>query len=72
MEVAPSGVHVEHVNAYFVTTAMSKIRRPSFTTPTPKAFVASVLASVGSRYVGNVYPFNGIIICVQGLERALL
>jgi 17beta-estradiol 17-dehydrogenase / very-long-chain 3-oxoacyl-CoA reductase len=26
-EVAMRGVHVEHVNAYFVTTAMSKIRR---------------------------------------------
>jgi 17beta-estradiol 17-dehydrogenase / very-long-chain 3-oxoacyl-CoA reductase len=64
MEVAPKGVHVEHVNAYFVTTAMSKIRRyvlsffifrASWTTPTPKDFVRSVLQGVGRG--GNVVPY---------------
>lgn len=58
MELEPKGIQVQHVNAYFVTTAMSKIRRPSFTTPTPKAFVASVLKAVGNGCINNVPHFS--------------
>lgn len=45
-ELTPKGITVEHVNTYFVTSAMSKIRRPSLFIPTPKAFVRSVLAKL--------------------------
>jgi 17beta-estradiol 17-dehydrogenase / very-long-chain 3-oxoacyl-CoA reductase len=46
-ELAPSGVDVELVISYLVTTAMSKIRRPSLFIPNPRNFVKSVLGKVG-------------------------
>ncbi|CAK9437390.1 uncharacterized protein LODBEIA_P17680 [Lodderomyces beijingensis] len=48
-ELAPFGVDVELVISYLVTSAMSKIKRPSATIPTPKQFVAATLNSVGRR-----------------------
>jgi 17beta-estradiol 17-dehydrogenase / very-long-chain 3-oxoacyl-CoA reductase len=53
-ELTPKGVTVEHVNTYFVTSAMSKIRRPSLFIPNPKAFVRSVLAKLAP---GTVTPY---------------
>ncbi|KAI0294105.1 3-ketoacyl-CoA reductase [Multifurca ochricompacta] len=53
-EMAPKGVVVEHVNTYFVTSAMSKIRRASLFIPTPKAFVRAVLAKLEP---GTVTPY---------------
>lgn len=46
-ELALSNVQVELVQSHLVTSAMSKIRRPSLVVPTPRAFVKSVLGSVG-------------------------
>ncbi|KAI4245952.1 MAG: hypothetical protein L6R40_002168 [Gallowayella cf. fulva] len=46
-ELQPHGVTVEVVQSYLVTSAMSKIRRPSLMIPSAKAFVRSVLTSVG-------------------------
>lgn len=46
-ELQPHGVTVELVQSYLVTSAMSKIRRPSLLVPSAKAFVRSVLQSVG-------------------------
>ncbi|KAJ6558467.1 3-ketoacyl-CoA reductase [Mycena vulgaris] len=46
-EVRGRGVVVEHVNTYFVTSKLSKIRRASALIPTPKAFVRAVLGKVG-------------------------
>jgi len=46
-ELAPSGVHVELVNAYFVVSNLSKIRRASFIAPTAKQYVRSVLSKIG-------------------------
>ena len=46
-EVAARGVTVRLVQSYLVTSAMSKVRRASALVPTPKAFVRSVLKSVG-------------------------
>ncbi|KAJ7647539.1 3-ketoacyl-CoA reductase [Roridomyces roridus] len=46
-EVRRKGIVVEHVNTYFVTSKLSKIRRPSMLIPTPKAFVRSVLSKIG-------------------------
>lgn len=48
-ELKPSNIDVELVISYLVTSAMSKIRRSSASIPTPKAFVKSVLNSVGRR-----------------------
>lgn len=38
---------IEHVNTFFVVSAMSKIRRPSLLVPLPSSYVRSVLAKVG-------------------------
>ena len=46
-EVAPYGVTVELVQSYLITSAMSKIRRPSAMIPTARAFVRAVLGKVG-------------------------
>ena len=46
-ELALSNVTVELVQSHLVTSAMSKIRKPSLFVPTPRAFVKSVLGSVG-------------------------
>ncbi|KAI9336683.1 hypothetical protein BD770DRAFT_431994 [Pilaira anomala] len=65
-EVAKDGIVVEHVNTYFVVSAMSKIRKPSLLIPTPKNYVASVLRKVGVPCGANVpftstpYPMHGV------------
>lgn len=65
-EVAKDGIVVEHVNTYFVVSAMSKIRRPSLLIPTAKNYVASVLAKVGVPcgatvpYTSTPYPMHGV------------
>jgi len=41
------GITVQLVNTYFVVSSMSKIRRPSLTTPMPKVYVKSVLSKIG-------------------------
>jgi 17beta-estradiol 17-dehydrogenase / very-long-chain 3-oxoacyl-CoA reductase len=46
-EVASKGITVELVPAYLITSAMSKIRRPTMMVPNPRAFVTSVLQSLG-------------------------
>lgn len=46
-EVAPHGITVELVQSYLVTSAMSKVRRPSALVPAPKPFVRSTLAKIG-------------------------
>lgn len=46
-EVAPYNVTVELVQSYLVTSAMSKIRKPTALVPTPRVFVEAVLDKVG-------------------------
>ncbi|KAK6977859.1 very-long-chain 3-oxoacyl-CoA reductase [Favolaschia claudopus] len=46
-EVRKNNIVVEHVNTYFVTSKLSKIRRASAMIPTPKAYVRSVLSKIG-------------------------
>ncbi|KAI6713378.1 hypothetical protein JHW43_004095 [Diplocarpon mali] len=48
-ELKGSGVDVELVLSYLVTTAMSKIRKTSLFIPSPRIFVKSVLGKVGRR-----------------------
>ncbi|KAI9288531.1 hypothetical protein BC943DRAFT_341824 [Umbelopsis sp. AD052] len=56
-ELAGDGIVVEHINTYFVVSAMSKIRRPTFMIPMPKPYVASVLAKIGVAG-GSSVPFS--------------
>ena len=53
-EVESQGIVVQNVNTYFVVSAMSKIRRPTFLIPLPKPYVASVLAKIGVPCGANV------------------
>ena len=46
-ELSPKGVTVDLVQSYLVTSAMSKIKRPSMFIPTPKAWVRSALSRIG-------------------------
>jgi 17beta-estradiol 17-dehydrogenase / very-long-chain 3-oxoacyl-CoA reductase len=48
-ELKSEGVDVELVISYLVTSAMSKIKRSSFTIPNPKQFVSATLKNVGRR-----------------------
>ncbi|KAF8306037.1 3-ketoacyl-CoA reductase [Clavulina sp. PMI_390] len=52
-EVRKNGITVQLVNAFFIVSAMSKIRKPSISTPMPKEYVRSVLANIGKE-VGSV------------------
>jgi len=45
-EYAPQGIDVQSVIPFFVATAMAK-QRPSFTVPTPKAYVKAAVNSMG-------------------------
>ena len=46
-EAAPAGIHVQLVQSYLVTSAMSKIRRSSALIPTPAQFVRAALGKIG-------------------------
>ncbi|KAF8493730.1 3-ketoacyl-CoA reductase [Russula emetica] len=65
-ELTSKGVIVEHVNTYYVTSAMSKIRRPSLFIPTPKAFVRTVLAKIAP---GTITPYwtHALVSAAMGL-----
>jgi 17beta-estradiol 17-dehydrogenase / very-long-chain 3-oxoacyl-CoA reductase len=55
-ELAPSGVQVQIVQSYLVTSAMSKIRKASMAVPTAKVFVRAALSKIGrSGGAQNVY-----------------
>jgi len=46
-ELKAHNITAVHVNAYFVVSKLSKIRKPSMLIPTPSAYVQSVLSKVG-------------------------
>ncbi|KAI9718292.1 MAG: hypothetical protein M1828_006756 [Chrysothrix sp. TS-e1954] len=46
-ELAPSGVRVQLVQSYLVTSAMSKIRKASAFIPNPRSFVKAALGKIG-------------------------
>lgn len=46
-ELAPYNIHVQLVESYLVTSAMSKIRRTSLLIPNPRQFVKAALSRLG-------------------------
>ena len=58
-EVKSSGVTVHFVQAYLVTSGMSKIRRSNYMYPTEKQFVRSTLAKVGNQGGSVGYAYSG-------------
>ncbi|CAG8452728.1 14741_t:CDS:2 [Acaulospora colombiana] len=57
-ELKSKGIVVENVNTYFVVSAMSKVRRPSFLIPLPRPYVKSVLNKIGVPGGASWVPFN--------------
>ncbi|KAJ5172781.1 hypothetical protein N7492_005374 [Penicillium capsulatum] len=57
-ELAPYGVEVELIQAYLITSAMSKVRRASASIPTPRAFVRSVLSKIGRHGGSSSYAYS--------------
>lgn len=57
-ELAPHGIEVELVQAYLITSAMSKIRRASAAIPTPRAFVRAVLSKIGRHGGSSTYAYS--------------
>jgi len=57
-ELQGTGVDVEFVISYLVTTAMSKIRRSSALIPGPRTFVKAVLSKVGRSGGAQKMPFT--------------
>lgn len=66
-EVFESGIHVELLNTHFVTTNMSKIRRSSWSCPTPKEYVQCVLSRCGNGHFSTLHPGHAIIIAAMSL-----
>lgn len=58
-ELAPQGITVHFVQAYLITSAMSKIRRANWQVPSEKAFVRSALSKIGRRCGSVGYPYSG-------------
>ncbi|KAL7276340.1 hypothetical protein RUND412_000679 [Rhizina undulata] len=61
-ELKPHGVEVQLVIGYLITSAMSKIRKPSMMIPTPKMFVKACLGKIGlsgtaGGMTGTITPF---------------
>ncbi|KAK6510798.1 hypothetical protein TWF506_009893 [Arthrobotrys conoides] len=71
-ELQPHGIHVDLIQSYLVTSAMSKVRRTSLTIPNPKAFVKATLGKIGV-YVGNtvgvVTPYWSHAVMAWALEN---
>lgn len=58
-ELEEFGITVYFVQAYVVTSAMSKVRRSNYMFPTEKAFVQSTLARIGNRCGSVGYAYSG-------------
>ncbi|PGH00891.1 long-chain 3-oxoacyl-CoA reductase [Blastomyces parvus] len=61
-ELQPYGVQVELVQSHLVTSAMSKIRRPTVTVPIPRDLVRAILSKIGrgsglSAYANTSAPY---------------
>ena len=57
-ELEQHGITVELVQAYLITSAMSKVRKTSASIPDPRAFVKSVLSKIGRNGGSPGYAFS--------------
>eukprot|EP00158_Paraphelidium_tribonemae_P001573 Partr_v1_DN24560_c0_g1_i3_m19906 putative Component of the microsomal membrane bound fatty acid elongation system, which produces the 26-carbon very long-chain fatty acids (VLCFA) from palmitate. Catalyzes the reduction of the 3-ketoacyl-CoA intermediate that is formed in each cycle of fatty acid elongation. VLCFAs serve as precursors for ceramide and sphingolipids (By similarity) len=60
-EVKPFGVHVEHLNTYFVATNMSKIKRASLMIPNASTYVKTAIKRIGLKTNITPYPLHNLI-----------
>lgn len=77
-ELEPYGITVQLYQAHLITSAMSKIRRPSLTVPTAKTWVKTALSKIGRNggspgyaYSSSPYFSHGLmawfLTCVTGV-----
>ncbi|KAI9934800.1 hypothetical protein ASPWEDRAFT_118248 [Aspergillus wentii DTO 134E9] len=71
-ELEQHGITVELVQAYLITSAMSKIRRTSATIPDPRAFVKSVLGKIGRNGGSPSYAYSSSPYWSHGLMAYFL
>ncbi|RJE27030.1 hypothetical protein PHISCL_00615 [Aspergillus sclerotialis] len=82
-ELEQHGITVELVQAYLITSAMSKVRRTTAMIPDPRSFVKSVLAKIGRNggspsyaYSSSPYWSHGImawfLTCITGPMNKLV
>ena len=63
-EYAPRGIAVQAQMPYFVVTNMSKIKRPSFTTPTATDYAKAAVKQIGYSGLLSPYPVHAVIFFV--------
>ncbi|EAW14019.1 ketoreductase [Aspergillus clavatus NRRL 1] len=71
-ELEPYGITVELVQAYLITSAMSKVRRTSALIPSPRAFVSSVLSKIGRNGGSPTYSYSSSPYWSHGLMAYFL
>lgn len=71
-EVLDAGITVHFVQAYLITSAMSKIKKASMVVPSEKTFVRSALSKIGRRGGSVGYAFTGSPYWSHAVVTALL
>ncbi|OAX81747.1 long-chain 3-oxoacyl-CoA reductase [Emergomyces africanus] len=66
-ELQPYGVQVELVQSHLVTSAMSKIRRPTVTVPIPRDFVRAAICKIGRGSGLSAYAYTSVPYWSHGL-----
>ncbi|KAL3437207.1 very-long-chain 3-oxoacyl-CoA reductase [Aspergillus tetrazonus] len=70
-ELQPYGITVELVQAYLITSAMSKIRKTSALIPNPRAFVKATLSKIGNNGGSPGYAYSSSPYWSHGLVAYL-
>ncbi|KAL2834483.1 very-long-chain 3-oxoacyl-CoA reductase [Aspergillus cavernicola] len=70
-ELQPHGITVELVQAYLITSAMSKIRRTSALIPNPRTFVKATLSKIGNNGGTPTYAYSSSPYWSHGLVAYL-
>lgn len=71
-ELRRSNIIVQNINAYFIVSKLSKIKRPSSFIPLPKPFVARTLSKIGRQGGAAGRPSNSSVWPSHGLLDWLL
>ncbi|KAI9372177.1 very-long-chain 3-oxoacyl-CoA reductase [Aspergillus egyptiacus] len=70
-ELQPYGITVELVQAYLITSAMSKIRKTSALIPNPRGFVKATLSKIGNNGGSPSYAYSSSPYWSHGLVAYL-
>eukprot|EP01100_Stratorugosa_tubuloviscum_P014032 TRINITY_DN726_c2_g1_i1.p1 TRINITY_DN726_c2_g1~~TRINITY_DN726_c2_g1_i1.p1 ORF type:complete len:312 (-),score=133.33 TRINITY_DN726_c2_g1_i1:85-1020(-) len=71
-ELAPKGVRVECQVPFFVVSNMSKRRRATLDTPSPKTYVKSALSKIGHQYYYSPYIVHSIMLGLIQFAKEIL